>query len=860
MPPVIAAAGVAAATAFTTAGVSAAVAGTSITAALISTTTIVSAVTSAALAGAAAALQMSMQQTSRQPPNALLRQPIPTSQVVYGRARVGGALAMYHRTEDGSRRDMMMVCVLACHEIDGVEKIYDGDNVMWTEGGGLAGGYAGKVSVVNVHTGTDTQTADADLLSALPTTLAGATGTNLRLRGHAYVVIRIEKVTKKWTKGMPRLSFLVRGAKVYDPRDLSTAWSDNWALCTADYMTRDRGGAGVDWADLDEDAIIASANTSDETVLTLTTTQPRYRVSGAFSTDAAPRDNLAAMMALGGGKIVDSGGLFQIHAGAYSAPVVTIGPGDMVAPLQIDGAVTMEQMIDGVRAVYSNPDAQYELDDAPAVLFSDYDPADGAARWLDMRFDREQSAERAQRLAVLAGRMTRRAIKATVSVMVGFGAIEAGDRITLEHGALGLSDVFEVQAATLHLTPAGPRVDLELLIDGAAYWAWTAETATEAPAPGPSNLPSARTVEPPTGLTLTASAPIGTDGTARPTVLVEWTASDDFYLDGYEVRWTPSGGVERSIRLGAAATQFAITGEAEGAAIDVEVVAINALGYESDAATSGAGVAPPPDTTAPGVPTSFSVAGGVDRLVLSWINPTDADFARVLIRESATAVFGASAEIGETAATMFETPGLVIGTTRYYWAAAVDWSGNVSAWAGPISATVIGAGSGNIIDGAVETDKIAVEAVTDFAIEFPPATTVGSSYAEIGSLSVLAGDGDYLIEGGFDPTNSTGTLTWSTGSAGTVALWCRVSLYDDTTATLVEQREAKVEGITVTGSGTTTALTPYRMFAAAGGAEVVSGHTYRFTIEFKYIPGTYTTVTSMSTVDDCRAILRAHRR
>lgn len=173
-------------------------------------------------------------------------------------------------------------------------------------------------------------------------------------------------------------------------------------------------------------------------------------------------------MAHGAGKIVDGGGAFQIHAGAFAPPVATLTEAAMVSPLRRSGATTMERMIDGVRAVFANPAAQYELDDAPAVLFDGYDPGAGAARYLDLRLDRETNAERAQRLAVLAGRMTRRMAVLSVSVMAGFAALEAGDRVSVAHGALELSGAFEVQAAALNLSPAGPRVDLELVIAGAA--------------------------------------------------------------------------------------------------------------------------------------------------------------------------------------------------------------------------------------------------------------------------------------------------------------------------------------------------------------------------------------------------------
>jgi hypothetical protein len=761
MPPVAAAAATAAAGAFATAGITAgattaatlagagvasgAVISSSLAAAgaaMFSLQTLATVVGAAGFGAWTTALQMALSpKASPAPPSTVVAQAVPTANVIYGRARVGGALAIYHRGESGdATRDLLVVWALACHEIDGVEIIYDGDRVLWTEAGGVASGYTGSISYVGFHAGTEDQTADAHLLSKLPTTLAGAVGTDFRLRGHAYVVMHFEKIAKAWTKGLPTLSAVVRGAKVYDPRGAGTAWSANWALCAAHYMTLDRGGAGLVWGDLDEAAVIAAANISDETVATLAGSQARYEINGTFSTAAAPADTLAAMMAQGFGAMIDTGGVFALLPGAYAPPVATITPADMIAPLQRSGAVKMEAMIDGVRATYANPDAQYEMDDAPALLFSDYDPGIGVARYLDLQFERETDAERAQRLALLAGRSTRRMVALSVTVMAGFAGLEAGDRVHVDHPAMGLSAVFEVQAATLTLAPSGPSVKLELLIDDPAYWAWSAGTATEAPAARPSNLPSPATVEPPTGVTLTPTTRIAGDGATIAALLVEWTPSEDFYLRGHEVRWTPAGGAERSIVLGAGASRHEILGEAEGTDLAVEVVAINTLGNESPAAVPSADAAPGPDTTPPGVPTGLAASGGVDRIVLTWINPSDADFAKVLIREGADAVFGASVQIGEAAATRFETSGLLIGAERFFWVAAVDRTGNVSAWAGPVSATVTGVIAGQIADGAVTTAQLANGAAVDYGASYEAAAhgvSGGSVWTTVQTVQVL---------------------------------------------------------------------------------------------------------------------------
>jgi predicted phage tail protein len=88
------------------------------------------------------------------------------------------------------------------------------------------------------------------------------------------------------------------------------------------------------------------------------------------------------------------------------------------------------------------------------------------------------------------------------------------------------------------------------------------------------------------------------------------------------------------------------------------------------------------DSTAPSKPTSVQVAGSVQTVFLSWVNPTDADLSHIVIYEqdggvtpvaanwalrgSPITVYGSAAALA----------GRITGHTYYYWLCAVDYSGN----------------------------------------------------------------------------------------------------------------------------------------------------------------------------------------
>lgn len=112
-------------------------------------------------------------------------------------------------------------------------------------------------SVTN-HLGGVDQAANADAVAAFPDTWTS----NHRLRGRAYVYVKLDYDENWWPNGIPNIKAVVRGKKVYDPRTGLTVWSDNWALCLRDYLTSSQGLSAA----VDNTNVIAEANICDETV------------------------------------------------------------------------------------------------------------------------------------------------------------------------------------------------------------------------------------------------------------------------------------------------------------------------------------------------------------------------------------------------------------------------------------------------------------------------------------------------------------------------------------------------------------------------------------------------------------------
>lgn len=91
---------------------------------------------------------------------------------------------------------------------------------------------------------------------------------------------------------------------------------------------------------------------------------------------------------------------------------------------------------------------------------------------------------------------------------------------------------------------------------------------------------------------------------------------------------------------------------------------------------------PSTDTTPPANPTNLSAQAGVGRVVLSWTNPSDADFVRVtIVRKAgsapATLTDGTQVYSGGLLG-YADSTGVTNGTTYYYRAYAIDASDNAS--------------------------------------------------------------------------------------------------------------------------------------------------------------------------------------
>lgn len=122
---------------------------------------------------------------------------------------------------------------------------------------------ADPVVRIKVHLGGPGQVADPDLIAECGDKWTSAH----RGDGITYLYVRLRYDQDIFGQvGLPNISALVRGAKLYDPRTGLTVWSDNAALCAAHYLRHATLGLGSSTAEVPDDEVSVAANVGDEAV------------------------------------------------------------------------------------------------------------------------------------------------------------------------------------------------------------------------------------------------------------------------------------------------------------------------------------------------------------------------------------------------------------------------------------------------------------------------------------------------------------------------------------------------------------------------------------------------------------------
>lgn len=447
-------------------------------------------------------------------PLEMTRDPAPIGGIVYGRARVSGPVTFAYSETVNEPNDQIWVTIPVCAcEIDGFEDvIYLADESLPLDTGSsepdVANDYYGWVSMYR-NLGTASQASNPTMLLSIPTEWTA----NHRMRGIAYAGVRLshpEDPEPLFPGGFPNLSFIIRGRKIYDPRDegqdpddeSTWVWSDNPALCILDYLTNDVFGIGASLADeIDLDTFIAAADICDEEVdLNVGGTEKRYTCGGRFDTSAEPQDILNAIKATMAGGLYNIGGVWVLYAGAARTPeTATLTTDEARAGLNIQDGDALSDTCNRVTGMFTYPQDHYNprpLVPQTDATYVTEDDGEDLVRDLDLLW--VQSPYQAQRLAKIE--LERARLDKTVSFPGKLTAMQyqAGDWVPFTFVPKAWVDKsFLLTTWRLTSDPGGeggeaprPSVDLTLReIDDTIYdWDETTDETEVEPSPSTTEL------------------------------------------------------------------------------------------------------------------------------------------------------------------------------------------------------------------------------------------------------------------------------------------------------------------------------------------------------------------------------------
>jgi hypothetical protein len=376
-------------------------------------------------------------------------------QIIYGRARVGGAI-VFTSTTGTNNKFLHQVVAYAGHEIQEFDEIYINDaRVTGISGSGnvtqvtLPDGstsdrYNGYIRIKQ-KLGSPTQTAVADLVSEVPEWTD-----EHRLRGIAYLYIRYAFDADVFPNGVPEVTTTIKGKKVYDPRTDTTVWSDNPALCLRDYLTSDYG-LGEAAANIDDTLVIAAANVCDQTDTIAGTA--RYTCNGNFTTGQTPDDIIGDLLTSMSGLLWYAQGEWRMKPGYWVAPTVEFTEDDLRSNVFVNTRHSRRDNFNTIRGTFRGDETDWQLTDYPEVTNAAFLSADnGQESVADIELPFTDNSIEARRIARIMLERNRQQLAVGASFGLRAFQVQVGDVVQLSLTRFGWSQKeFEVVGWTFGL-------------------------------------------------------------------------------------------------------------------------------------------------------------------------------------------------------------------------------------------------------------------------------------------------------------------------------------------------------------------------------------------------------------------------
>ena len=502
-------------------------------------------------------------------------------QLVYGKCRVGGTIV--HLETSGTDNHLLnIVVVLAGHEIESLESVRLNDTTLNTS--------SSTINSTTVFTCTDSEFSNSDNVNKFDSNgrlvrFAFENGSQTSANAFAvaqsslistdkfidcaYVFMQMVFDPEKFGGGLPKMSFVVKGKKVFDPRSNETAWTDssgkdigtNPALCIRDYLTDTTYGLKAlsseinDTTNLGGVAAAANACEVDVTLADGSTTEDKYTANGFTTFTANGQGVLEGLLSSMAGKMSYNNGKFNIFAGTTQTPSLTITDDNLLEPVSITTNTNTGELYNTVKPIFVDSTNNFVATDAPVFQDSTFlteDTPNGTnsdkpnfAKQMEKQLPFTITHTMAQRIGRIA--LNNQRLNTTISCLVdmSFLKLQPADWVYVTNERLSFSQkVFEVISLNLEVIPTDeiPTLAVRLNLKEADNSVFTFATSDyQTPVVSGSDLPTgAYTLSPPTNLSV-ATDSTTVDVITHTSVTASWTNADSNFIIGTEVQFKRSG-------------------------------------------------------------------------------------------------------------------------------------------------------------------------------------------------------------------------------------------------------------------------------------------------------------------------------
>ena len=793
-------------------------------------------------------------------------------QIIYGKMRVAGA-RIYDEATGTNNKYLHRIIAFAGHEVESFDKIYINDELATLDGSGNVTSpsrYNGKVRI-NLHLGASDQTADTDLVSE-----SVHWTTEHRLRGIAYMYIRLQFDADVFPNGIPEITSTISGKKVYDPRTSTTAWSDNPALCLRDYLTSSYGISEAT-ANIDDTLVTAAANVCDQfvgspvfkmyvggeykiktvgntdftlygspnnnvgTVFTATSfpkdqnetgvvETARYTCNGSFTTASTPYDMINALLTSMDGSMWYAQGEWRMKPAYWTDPVLDLNENDLRSNISVSTRHSRRNNFNTVKGTFRGEESNWQTTDYPQVTNADFVTADnGQESVADVDLPFTDNSVEARRIARISLERNRQQLTVSASFGLKTLQVQVGDNIRLTNSRFGWTNKeFEVVSWSFGLTE-GLDLQTQMTLretaesvydevdDGVVYERDNTTLLS------PFDVPTV-------GISVVAVAQVSNQKVSNIAVATV-TSGRSEAVDHVEVEYKLSTESTFSSFGQGQLGEFRVR-DLEVADYDFRARAVNTFGIKGEFTTVldveiNAFIGDPSDVSS----LTTELSGGT--LFLSWPPVPDADLSHYEVKHNSNttgATWGNSATIIEKIARP-GTSATVPARSGTFLIRAYDKEGNFSA---------------DVTTSVVLSSELPQLGQTDTQTEDPgfsgtkTNTTVISSNLEIDDTSAASPTGEYLFSNYIDTGSSrnarvTGIRTFTRGYDNGTLLWDNIPQNFDTWPGNFDtwtDETASFGDVSITVYVSATPDDPassptWGSYVPANGAEVV-GRAFRF--------------------------------